>query len=143
MYVIIVGAGRVGKAIANWLLQAEQEVAVIDRDADRCAAIEDELGSVSVHGDAAEYAVLDAAGAVRAQALIATGRSDAENLAICQMAKRLFGVEATMSTVNVSERRELFDRLGVDVSVDTAAIIVESFQETLGRLLAEEIGGAR
>ena len=142
MYVIIIGAGRVGKAIAAWLLQAEQEVAVIDRDADRCAAIEDELGSVSVHGDAAEYAVLDAAGAVRAQALIATGRSDEENLVICQMAKRLFGVEATMSTVNVSERRELFDRLGVDVSLDTAAIIVDSFQETLGRLLAEEIGGA-
>ena len=142
MYVIIVGAGRVGKAMATWLLQAEQEVAVIDRDADRCAAIEDELGSVSVHGDAAEYAVLAAAGAERAQALIATGRADAENLVICQMAKRLFGVDATMSTVNVSERRELFDRLGVDVSLDTAAVIVETFQESLGRLLAEEIGVA-
>ena len=142
MYVVIVGAGRVGKAMATWLLQAEQEVTVIDRDADRCAAIEDDLGSVAVLGDATEYAVLAAAGAVRAQALIATGRSDEENLVICQMAKRLFGVEVTMSTVNVSERRELFYRLGVDVSLDTAAIIVETFQENLGRLLAEDIGGA-
>ena len=139
MYVIIVGAGRVGKAMATWLLQADQEVAVIDRDADRCAAIEDELGSVSVHGDATRHAVLAAAGAVRAQALIVTGRSDEENLVICQMAKHLFGVSATMSTVNVSERGELFYRLGVDVSVDTAAIIVEAFQENLGRLLAEDI----
>lgn len=142
MYVIIVGAGRVGRTMAAWLLEAEQEVAVIDRDPDRCAAIEDELGSVAVRGDATEHAVLAAAGAVRAQALIATGRADDENLVICQMAKRLFGVEAVMSTVNVSERSELFYRLGVDVSLDVTAIIVETFQENLGRLLAEEIGGA-
>ena len=139
MYVIIVGAGRVGGALAAWLLEAEQEVAVIDRDAERCAAIEDALGSVAVRGDAAERAVLDAAGAVRAQALIATGRADDENLVICQMAKRVFGVETVMSIVNVSERRELFHRLGVDAPIDAAAIIVETFQESLGRLLAEDI----
>ncbi len=140
MYVIIVGAGRVGAALAAWLLEAEQEVAVIDRDAERCAALEDALGSVAVRGDAAERDTLAAAGAERAQALIATGRADDENLVICQMAKRVFGVETVMSTVNVSERRELFHRLGVDTPLDATAVIVETFQESLGRLLAEDIG---
>ena len=139
MYAIIVGAGRVGAALAAWLLEAEQEVAVIDRDAERCAAIEDALGSVAVRGDATERDTLAAAGAERAQALIATGRADGENLVICQMAKRVFGVETVMSTVNVSERRELFHRLGVDAPLDATAIIVEAFQENLGRLLAEDI----
>ncbi len=141
MYAIIVGAGRVGTAIARWLLEAEQEVTVVDRDPIRCASVEDELGSVAVHGDATEYSVLRRAGAARAQTLIVTGRRDDENLVICQMAKHLFEVERVMAAINVSEHVDLFDRLGVDVSLDVTGIFVEAFQENLGHMLAEEIGG--
>ena len=101
MYVIIVGAGRIGTVIARWLLEAEQEVTVIDRDAQRCAAIEDELGSVAVHGDATDFYTLSEAGAKRADVLIATGRRDAENLVTCQMGKHLFEVGRVMAIINV------------------------------------------
>ncbi len=141
MYVIIIGAGRVGTALARWLLAAEQEVAVIEREPRRCAAIEDALGDVSVLGDALEYNILQRAGASRADALIATGRRDDHNLVICQMAKHLFGVSRVMAAVNVSERVELFNRLGVDESIDVAALIAEAFEERIGGLLAEDIGG--
>ena len=141
MYAIIVGAGRVGTAIARWLLEAEQEVTLIERDLDRCANVEDELGSVVVSGDATESSVLRLAGAARAEALIATGRRDDENLVICQMAKHLFNVRRVMATVNVSEHIDLFNRLGVDVSIDATAVLVDVFEENLGDMLTEEIGG--
>ena len=142
MYAIIVGAGRIGTAVARWLLDAEQEITVIDRDPDRFAAIEDELGSVAVRGDATESQVLWKAGAGRADVLIATGRRDDENLVICQMAAHQFGVSRVMSIVNVSEHVELFNRLGVDESIDTTAMLVEAFEERLGGLLIDEVGGA-
>ncbi len=141
MYAIIVGAGRVGTAIARWLLDAEQEITVIDRDPERSAAIEDELGSVAVRGDATESQVLWKAGASRADVLIATGRRDDENLVICQMAAHLFGVGRVMSIVSISEHVELFDRLGVSESIDTTAIMVEAIEERLGGLLVDEVGG--
>ncbi len=141
MYAIIVGAGKVGIAITRWLLEADQEVTIIERDAERRAVAEDELGSIAVDGDATESLVLSRAGASRADALIATGRRDDENLVICQMAKNLFDVETVMATVNVSEHVELFQRLGVDVSIDIVTILAETFEESVGRLMAEDIGG--
>ena len=142
MYAIIVGAGRVGTAIARWLLDAEQEITVIDRDPERFAAIEDELGSVAVRGDATESQVLWSAGASRADVLIATGRRDDENLVICQMAANLFGVDRVLSIVSISEHVELFDRLGVSESIDTTAILVEAIEERLGGLLVDDVGGS-
>ena len=141
MYAIIVGAGRVGTAIARWLLEAEQEITVIDRDPERFASIEDELGNVAVRGDATESQVLWRAGASRADVLIATGRRDDENLVICQMAAHLFGVGRVMSIVNISEHIELFARLGVSDSIDTTAIMVEAIEERLGGLLVDDVGG--
>ena len=142
MYVIIVGAGRIGTAIARWLLEAEQEITVIDRDPERFAAIEDELGSVAVRGDATESQVLWKAGASRADVLIATGRRDDENLVVCQMAAKLFGVGRVLSIVSISEHVELFNRLGVNESIDTTAILVEAIEERLGGLLVDDVGGS-
>lgn len=142
MYVIIVGAGRVGTAVARRLLEVDQEITVIERDPGRCAALESEIGGVVVQGDATEFNVLTKAGAMRAQVLIATGRRDDENLVICQMAKHLFSVGRVMSIVNVSEHIELFDRLEIDVSIDASLMFVDSFMHGMEGLLDEETGVA-
>lgn len=141
MYVIIVGAGRVGTAIARRLLEVDQEVTVIERDPARCATLEDEIGSVVVQGDAAEFNVLSKAGAMRAQVLIATGRRDHQNLVVCQMAKHLFNVSRVMAIVNMSEHVELFNRLGIDISIDTSLMLVDVFMGNIEGLLTEETGG--
>ena len=142
MYVIIVGAGRVGTAVARRLLEVDQEITVIERDPGRCAELESEIGGVVVQGDATEFNVLTNAGAMRAQVLIATGRRDHENLVVCQMAKHLFNVGRVMSIVNVSEHIELFDRLEIDVSIDASLMFVDSFMNGMEELLDGETGGA-
>ena len=141
MYAIIVGAGRVGTAMARWLIDADQEVTVVERDAGRCEAIEDELGNIAVHGDATEYAILERAGAQRADALVTTGRRDDENLVVCQMARHIFGVGRVISIINVSDHVALFNRLGVSAPIDMTLIMAEALQERLGDLLTEDIGG--
>ena len=139
MYVIIVGAGKVGSEMSRWLIEADQEITVIDRIPGRCADIEEELGSVAVTGDATESEVLRGAGAIRADVVIATGSVDEENLVICQMAKHLFNVERVMSIVSISEHVDLFNRLGIDVTVDITAIQVTELQRGVRGLIGEEI----
>ena len=100
MYVLIVGAGRVGVSLARWLLAADHEVAVIERDAARCAALENELGSISVAGDGTEADILARAGANRADVFIAaTGRDD-DNMVACQLARHRFGASRIVAEVN-------------------------------------------
>ena len=142
MYVLIVGAGRVGTALARWLLTTgpEHEVAVIDRESSRCAALEDNLGGITVTGDGTEAGTLARAGANRADIFITTMGSDEDNLVACQLAKHVFGTARTISLVNGSDHDVLFNRLGIDVIVDIAELAVGRIQGELSGFLAEEVG---
>ena len=142
MYIVIVGAGRVGGPLARWLLSAGHEVAVIDRDAQTCRALEEQLGSITVTGDGTEDSVLGKAGANRADVFIATTARDDHNLAACQIAKHRFGAARTISLVNVPDHNNLFGLLGIDDTVNTTELIVEEIESHLSGVMFEELDSA-
>ena len=129
MHVVIIGAGRIGAAVARWLVSGGHEVAVIDRDRTRCNALEEELGSVTVVGGGTNSSVLSKAGANRADALIATTGRDDVNLVAAQLAKHRYGVAKTISVVNSAENSGLFGALGIDVVVDMTELALGRIQE--------------
>ena len=138
MYVVVVGAGRVGRALARWLVTAEHEVAVIDKDAARCAVLEEELGSITVTGDGTEAEVLARAGANRAAIFIAaTGRDD-ENLVACQLAKHRFGASRTITLANMPDRQRLFEMLGIDVAINSTSLVVDRVQQEMSSVAVKE-----
>jgi trk system potassium uptake protein TrkA len=141
MYFLIVGAGEVGVALARWLVTAEHEIAVVDKNPSRCAAVDDELGSITVVGDGTEAEVLAKAGANRADVFIATTGKDDENMVACQLAKHRFGAARTISLANNPENERLFNLLRIDSTVNTTDLVVGRIQGELGGLLAEEVGG--
>jgi trk system potassium uptake protein TrkA len=138
MYVVVLGAGKIGKSLAGWLIGRGHEVAIIDRDPTRCASVEDELGSIAVPGDGTEAGVLAKAGANRADILVAATDMDDVNLVSCQLAARRFGVRRTVAIVNVNEHEELFRILGIGIIVNTTDIIVHRIQQELGNLVVEQ-----
>ena len=140
MYVVIVGAGAVGVSLARWLLAAEHEVTVIEREASRCAALDEELGSISVVGDGTVARVLAKAGANRADIFIAGTGNDDENMVACQLAKHRFGASQTISLVADPGHETLFNRLGIDVTINTTGLALAKVQQELSGLLVEEAG---
>ena len=131
MHIVIIGAANVGSSLARWLVSAGHEVAVIEEDRATGADLDEALGSVSVIGNGTDEAVMAKAGVNRADVVIATTRHDDVNLAICQLARHRFGVGRTLSIVNESERRELFELLGVDVPLDITELIASRLQESV------------
>ena len=131
MYVVILGAGKVGFALARWLVTSDHEVAVIDWDPSRCAALEDELGGISVVGDGTDAGVLARAGCNRADIFVGAGGVDEDNLIACQLARHRFGALKTISLVNIPEHEALFARLGIDVTVNATNMIVGRLREEL------------
>ncbi len=129
MHVVVIGADRLGRAVARWLVAGGHEITVVDSSRNQCIAIDEAFGRVSVHGNSVERAVLAEAGANRAEMLIATGKDDGANLVTCQVAKQRFGVSTTMSVVNRSDHVDLFNLLGVDVVVDVPDLILNRIQE--------------
>ena len=131
MYIVILGAGTVGGAIAKWLLSMDHEVSVIDNDASRCASLDEELGSVSVIGDGTDASVLIRAGCNRSDVFIGTSGFDEDNLVACQLARNEFGALKTIALVKIPEHEELFNNLGIDVVINKTDILLDRLKGEL------------
>jgi trk system potassium uptake protein TrkA len=123
MYVIIVGASKIGYNLAKSLMADNHEVVLIEKDHRKYDQLTKELGEVIVLGDGCEVSTLKKVGASRADMLIAVSGLDQENLITCQLAKLLFMVPKTLARVNDPCNEDLFRNLGVDLTVNTTNII--------------------
>ena len=70
LYIIIVGAGKVGWNLARELLERGDEVTVIEQDRRRYLTVEQELEHAVQYGDATELWVLERAGIQRADLVV-------------------------------------------------------------------------
>ncbi|MCK4222221.1 MAG: TrkA family potassium uptake protein [Dehalococcoidia bacterium] len=125
MYVIIVGAGEVGRYLGKELLNSGNEVLMIERDHSICEELGEELGSVFLCGDGCEVALLTKAGVARADMFIAVTDQDDDNLAACQIAKQKFHVPEVIAKVNSPKNEHIFAKLGIDHTVDRVSLVLE------------------
>src|SRR5215212_12283521 len=100
MYIVIVGAGKVGWNVARELMQKGHEVTLIESDRRRYLVVEQELELAVQYGDGTELWVLERAGIQRAELVIAVTGDDEDNILICQIAKVKYLCERTISRVN-------------------------------------------
>ena len=92
MKVIICGAGQVGWQIARHLAGEQNDVTVVDNNAELVRRATDSLDVQGVAGFASYPDVLDRAGARDAEMIIAATHSDEVNMVTCQVAHSVFGV---------------------------------------------------
>ena len=124
MYVIVVGAGKVGWNLARELLEKGHEVTLIENDRDRYLTVEQELEHNIQYGDASELWVLERAGISRADMVIAVTGDDEDNILICQVAKEKYLVDRIIARVNNPRNREHFELLGIKPVVSATDLIL-------------------
>jgi trk system potassium uptake protein TrkA len=131
MYIIVVGAGKVGWNLARELLEKEHEVTVIESNRRRYLTVEQELEHNVSYGDASELWVLERAGIQRADLVIAVTGDDEDNMLICQVAREKYEVKQIIARVNNPRNKPHFDLLGIKPSVSATDLIL--------RLLEHEV----
>ncbi len=129
MYIIVVGGGRVGYYLTKALLDEGHEVLLVEKNAAICQNIDDEMGSICVRGDGCEAATLTEIGTGRADMLVAVTGDDEDNLVACQVAKYKFNVPRTIARIRNPKNETLFKKLGIDVTVSSTDIILESIEQ--------------
>ena len=135
MYIIIAGAGKVGWNLARELIGEGHEVTLIESDRNRYLMVEEELEHSVQHGDASELWVLERAGIVRADMVVAVTGDDEDNMLISQVAKEKYLVEHTIARVNNPRNLEHFELLGVRPVVSATDLIL--------RLIEHEVPAPR
>lgn len=133
MFVMILSGGRTGAQLASMLIAMDHDVRVIEDRPDVLARIHRELPTeVIVEGDVMDLKVLEQAGIREADVLAATTTSDEENLTLCYIARKNFGVRRTIARVNNPRNAWLFDsKFHVDVAVNQAEILASLIQEEM------------
>jgi trk system potassium uptake protein TrkA len=130
MFIVIVGAGRVGSSLARTLLREGHEVSCLDEDPESHARLEiglerswEDMGGQFTVGTALEIEALNAAGIDRADAFVAATDGDNTNIVIAQIAKRRFNVPTVVARVLDPYRAKWYEEHGVHTICPTKVAI--------------------
>jgi voltage-gated potassium channel len=111
-HVIVCGFGRVGRNLAHYVSGADQDVVVIENDAERAAAAE---GSAHVvRGDATSDETLLEAGIERARVLVTALNTDADNLFVTLTARSRGPVLFIVARARVESSEAKLAQAGAD-----------------------------
>ena len=133
MYVIVVGAGKVGRNLARELMAREHEVSVIESSRPRYLAIEEEFEHAAQYGDATELWVLERAGIQRADLVIAVTGDDEDNMLVCQVAKEKYLCDRIIARVNNPRNHDHFRLLGIQPAVSATDLILRLIEHEVPR----------
>jgi len=131
MHIIVAGGGKVGFYLARVLLERKHHVTIIEKDADRCTYLAEQLKALVLHGDATNPSLLADAGADDADTLAAVTGKDEENLVISEIAKRRFGLRRVIARASNPKNQRVLMALGVDHVVSSTEIIADLIEREL------------
>ena len=121
MYIVIAGAGLVGRGLAGQLVEARHDVVIIDKDKEVCEQIASRLGAMALAGSATSIEILKQAGIDRADVAVCTMRVDADNLAFALLAKS-FGVQRVIARLRNPQYESAYKLAGVNTTIHVANV---------------------
>ncbi len=131
MYIIVVGGGKVGYYLAKQLLADGHEVVVVEKNRQKVEQISNDLGGVAIHGDGSDSRPMEEAGMNRADIVVAVTGDDEDNLIVCQMAKKKFGVKRAIARINNPKNEHIFRVLGIDATVSAVDGLVAQIEREI------------
>ena len=130
MFVLIVGCGRVGSAIAKRMIKEGHEVSVLDESEEAHALLDHDLdqtwedsGGRFTVGTALEVEALDAAGIQQADVVVCSTDGDNTNIVVAQIAKKRFQVPKVVVRVLDPYRAEWYSQQGLHTVCPTQVAI--------------------
>ncbi|MCD6469115.1 MAG: TrkA family potassium uptake protein [Thermoplasmata archaeon] len=133
MYIVIVGAGRIGQRLTEIALKDKKQnnnVIIIDKNQERCEEVARKYDAVAINADATQEETLDESEVKKADVLATTIRDDAINLMVVSLAKNK-GVKHLVSLVNQEESIPMFMEKGVHIVKNPDLIIAENLYRAI------------
>lgn len=130
MFVLIVGCGRVGSAVAKNMLKAGHTVSVMDEEQESHALLDtglekpwEEMGGRFTVGTGLEIDALVEAGIAEADAFVASTDGDNTNIVIAQIAQRRFEVPKVVVRILDPGRADWYRNQGLETICPTQQAI--------------------
>ncbi|MEG0468998.1 MAG: TrkA family potassium uptake protein [Longicatena sp.] len=129
MNIVVAGGRNKADFLIASLLEKKHHVTVINDESEYCDYLSKKHNiPVVVVNPCKEY-VLEEAEIYDADILIALRPTDPDNLAICQMAKRIFHVKKVVATVSNPKNVMIFKKLGVNTAISATYTISKIIEQ--------------
>lgn len=123
MFVVVAGAGTVGRQVTAQLMGNNHDVVVIDMDHDVCRSLYTETGVETVEGNATRLNVLTDARLEKADVMVCLMRNDADNIAAAILARSL-GVERILARMRDAGYADSYKLSGVNTVLRVADMLI-------------------
>lgn len=133
MRIIIVGGGKTGSYIAKLLASENHSVKVIEQKKTAIAKLSGDFDpSDIIRGNGSDPTILEKAGILHTDVVVAVTGEDEVNLVVSMLAKMEFGVGRVVARVNNPNNSWMFNEgMGVDVGIDQASTLARYVEEGL------------
>ncbi len=138
MRVIICGADQVGYSIAAYLSKEDNDITVIDSNAEILTQIHNGMDVNTIHGYPSDPDVLNAAGAKECDMIIAVADNDEMNMVACQIGHSLFGIPKKIARIRRQSYLDpawsnLFSRahMPIDVIISPEHLVADDIAQRL------------
>ncbi|MCU7934465.1 MAG: Trk system potassium transporter TrkA [Candidatus Thiodiazotropha sp. (ex Dulcina madagascariensis)] len=130
MKIIILGAGQVGRSVANALVSEANDITVVDQNIHLLMELQSRLDLGTVRGHAGHPDVLRRAGAEDADMILAVTNSDETNMVACQVAYSVFHTPTKIARVRAQgylDYPKLFEpgAIPVDVLISPEQLVTD------------------
>ena len=113
MKALIIGCGRFGVRVADYLTRNNHDVVVIDIDPETFPALGETFTGRTICGVGYDKAVLEAAGVAAADVVISCTSSDSLNAVVANTAKNVYHVPTVIARMGDPVRARLFESMGI------------------------------
>jgi len=138
MYIVIIGAGGIGRRLTEVILQdGNNNVIVIDKNQAACEEIARKYDAIAINADATQEETLDESDVKKADVLVTTTDDDATNLMVIGLAKNK-GVKHLVSVVNQEESRPMYMEKGVKMIKSPNIVMAEHLYKSIKHPNVEE-----
>ncbi len=125
MYIIVAGAGQVGRRVTEELVERGHDVIVIDKDKKACDRASMRTGAKVINGDASDIELLRKAGIAKADVCIGLIGRDSANLAFTILANA-FGVSNILVRMRDPSYKAAYRVAGAKKAINTVEIYMDS-----------------
>lgn len=138
--VLLVGGFHKANALANSLIKKGYGVTIINDSYDDCLSLAENKEFNVINGDGSKPYVLEDAEAYDKDIAIALTQNDDDNLVICELCKKKFGVNKTVALVNDPKKTDFFHKMGIDsvvcaINAITSIIEQQAFLDEIATLI--------
>lgn len=129
MKIVLCGGKNKAEFLIDSLKKKNHRLIIINDDLSYCDYLSEKFQLPIVVGDPCKQYILEDAQIYDAELLIALKPLDADNLAIAQMAQRIFNVKKVVAIVSNPKNVEVFKRLGVNTAISATYMVAKIIEQ--------------